>query len=314
MRRSLIALILAAIAATPSASTEYVQHDGYYWNGNKAYVQHQYYHPGYYNCGYYYQPYYTYEYTYDHTYTPPSNQVTYGPNWKSEVIKAAAEQDDRALFWETINKLGLNGQMPGYRQYGYSYSNYQPSGATQYGYSYKQVVDFTNLPDLTVPLQQASKYLQNSQETSKEGFSLLNGTLNNIGERQAEIARTIAEGQVRNALLEKLVQGSQLTPHAHLEVEKGGGGGLQSIAPSGMTDDQFAQLRAARCGSCHGAKDPKGSLDMTKAWSSYSPQQKATIIERLITTDLSKHMPRGADGKPADLPASEKVEFVRRGP
>lgn len=349
-----LSLVLTlAVALAPSGATEYSYHDGYYWSGNQAYTRTQYYQPGYYRCGYYYPGYYYYSYSYDHDYYPPRQDYApkapeYGPNWKAEAIKYAKERDDYATFLQTLKALGVQGQQYPFQQgtYGYSYYNYSPgyaTGATQYGYSYKQVTDSFGSLDLTASLAGANRLVQNAQEVSKGMFTDLNGTINNLGERQASVSRIIAEGEARARQVEaavKILEASKLQPSLTTEttvqsataqgrsdqgsatgstsegtgaIGTGGGGANGASSATGtISDSAFLSLRQLRCGSCHGAKEPKGNLSLLQPLSSYNDHQRAAILERIFTTDLAKHMPRTAEGKPADLPVQEKVEFTRR--
>lgn len=325
---AVLGLLGLLIVAVPANSTEYTYRDGFYWNGNAAYTRTQYYYPGYRTCYGYVPGYYSYSYVYDHTYTPPASYApevpAYGPDWQTAMVNYAKKRDDLATYLLALKALGVNGQQYAFQQGYYGYSAYTPayqSSATQYGYSYKQLAEAYGTTDLNALFQQSARLAQGAQEGAAAANGLFNDNLKLANSGQATVAKIIAEGEARR----KVLEASKLAPSAQVETvvegaASGGAAGVPSVpaetaaAPptAGLTEQQFLALRIQRCGACHSGPDAKAKLDMTKAWTAYDTTLRATIMARLTTIDPEKRMPRTKDGKPADLPFTEKVEFLRR--
>ncbi len=125
------------------------------------------------------------------------------------------------------------------------------------------------------------------------------------GDAQARVAEILAKGQsAAVALQASNAQGSakQTTTTTVIQPNVQ----AQAVVTDPNMTEFLRTIAVPACASCHSGPNAKAHLDINQ-YAGFTPQQKAIILERITTDDLSKRMPRLPDGKAGRL----SVEGIR---
>ncbi len=329
--KRLALLLCFTVAATAGASDTYVYKSGYWVANGNAYTRTLYQAPGYWSCGYYYQPVATYQYVYSHAYVAPAATVyptAKDTGWRSRLLDLAGQRDkaqallnkealEQKNYIEAINALGLNGILANAYPYaaaytpGAGYASLQLSsqgvqGSTVFGYSTSSLANLYGANDLTVLYQQANRLAASAQASGAAATKDFASLVSQEGDNRARVAEILAKGQVTQEYLRALNgPPTSTTKTATFTVGAGPDGqiqvqpvpGQQPMQPTASAFDLKAwQSSAARCLTCHSGKRTEGGFDVTQ-YPSLTPEQKLSVFGRLVHPDDAKRMPRGTDGK-----------------
>lgn len=323
-----------------------------FYYGNQAYTRALVSTPGFWSCGYYYPGSSYYRYTAVYPAQAYSTVPAYGDGWRSQLLGLAKQRDkyelenrrlaiDQAAYIESIKALGLTGNftIQGYGQgvnypnavypaYGLSYGynpnlgSYGANGQTLYGYSYSQVQQAYGGLNLNTMYQQASRLTAGAQALAGQAHTENIGLVDSIATNAARVSEVLAKGEAAERALRAANAPASTTTvttvsGANVGAVSGSvaaGGAAASNTTSAGAGSFLATVATPVCGSCHGGNAPKGGFNITKAWPDIvsDPAKKAVVLERLFTRDPEKHMPRGADGKSAELTPEQKMAFMEQ--
>lgn len=341
-----LALLLTGITALPANGggygyyhSSYYPSYGYYQPAYSYYpVSYSYaYYPEYTTAGGYYYPAGNYAYYNGNWYmqgysTPYQPQYVgvktpaYSEGWKTALLAVAKARDDQAAYLKALQALGLQppvgpvgpqGTLTGnfYPPYGYAnphVGTYGTNGNTVYGYTLKSVQEAYGNTDMNVLYQQAFRLGQGGQQLAQQvtdSFMQLTGA---AGENQAAVARILAEGQARAALINssKLAPSSSITTTVQGYATGQQSGQQQQAGPmppvqqpgANNPDNPQGQQRVtsaaeflklegpASCVKCHGGQDPKGGFKIAD-YPNMDFDAHVKVIERIFSTDPKKVMP-----------------------
>jgi hypothetical protein len=222
----------------------------------------------------------------------------YSPDWKIELTKYMDARNDREAYLQAISALGVPVQQHGYAQ---SHSTTVTAGSsadTLYGYSVKALQAYNF--DTSALYQQAYRLAQSSQEIGSKAVSEHNSLVQVAAESNTEAARIIAKGLAAGNVLKALEGPATLTTTSTTVGPAPAQMPLANDAP--RLDPRLVSLLQNKCIQCHGPSAPKGNLDLTK-WAVLDATVKQKVLERTLTQDGAKRMPRNVDGS-AGLPLS----------
>ena len=309
--------------------------DPYYWYGNNAYVRTLVNGTGYYSCGVYYPGASYYRYTYHHTYTAPVQLSYTDPGWRSKLLDIAAARDkaeasirkaafEQAYFKDAVQALGLTGNFR-WDGYGiappYVYPSVVPyagygslqlstagvNGSTVYGQTYNSIASVYGDANLSQLYQQASRLAENAQSLAGQATGDFGKLVGQEGSNRAKVAEILARSQAAMEFLKSLEQpGSKFESREfRFKVVPGTNGGMQiqkldPTAPQApvmpqVNDTKALEQSALKCISCHGPDKKDGGFDV-RTYLTLSPADKVKVVQRLLTTDESKRMPRVPGG------------------
>lgn len=251
---------------------------------------------------YYYQPYY---------YQP------YAQRGVAEVLGEVASR--KAAYDALVTGLGTifpGGFSDGFAGGGYGAgqvtTTYGPQGATSYAYQ-TSAGGFGAL-DVAAAFDKADRYAQNALQLAGQAGTDLNAIVQTAADGQVRVAEVLARGQAASAALAAAAgqqpQPLQRTFAFQLHQDQQGNWKVDPAPAGGLTDPRQAFLQVAqqsanaRCLKCHSAGSANGQLDLSNL-AALPPEEwhkKGGILDRLTTTDETKRMPRGADGKAAGEP------------
>lgn len=215
---------------------------------------------------------------------------------------------------EGLAQLGFVQQGQGAYAAG-STNAYADQGTTAYGYSQYSASTYGDV-DLSAQLNQAARITTQAQELAGSSTQGLLQAINAAGNNQAEVAKIMAQGQAAAAALHAArgnpsppVEVKQFTfsvmSDGSVDVSPMTTESHQSVTFTAQGNPAFASM-LAKCGSCHGGDDPKGSLDLVGA--DWTPELADKVMTRVLLPDSDeKHMP------PADkeqLTPLEKIAIV----
>lgn len=298
---SVIFILFSATIA--SAGDRYYRSGGYCYSYTPNY---SYYTPSYYTPNYYYQPTYTVP---TPTYVPTQTVINNNTDWRTQVLKYKEKVDDLTAFQQTMSALGVRTDQQYLAPQAYL------GGQTAYGYSFNTTKDIYGSLDLNILFQQASQANKSALQLggeSNNGFQSLVGQVSN---NQLEFAKETAKIEevraktlgVATALIAANAQpSSKITASGNLLVPNG-----QNLVQNNQVaqNGNFQNILNARCATCHTGPQAKSSLDVTK-WGSLTEAQREECRDRIISTDLKRHMPRDEKTQqPIQLPGVEIKQF-----
>jgi hypothetical protein len=305
--------------------------DGYFHYGDAAYSRYWVSSPGYYQYGYYYPGYaywkYTRIYTPSYSATPTVAAPAYGPNWKTEAVKVGAQLADMELYYKTLNALGFRGQNYSF-QTGSFYFTGTPSlgsfgfnGTTNYGFGVANVTTQYKALDTNIIAAQAFKLGQGAQDNAREVTGQLLTITNEAVVGNQRVAETLAKGQAAAQLAERAARAVEAPPSSSSVTTTFGSG--SSAGTSATTTPNApvaggdygdvaafqAQVLNTTCTGCHGGQEPKGKFNLTN-WAKMSEEDHNRALERVVSMDPDKRMPRTADNKPGSISKVQLRGFV----
>lgn len=326
MRVSSLALVL--IAATVAAGGDYQYHAGYWWRDGRPYRQVWYNQCSggrcYQACRYEAVP-----------YTPPAKveakAVEYDAfaeiealerkiaKWRVEAAEAAAYN---RLLDERLRALSV--AVPGAASLSLSGTSYTRSTpAAQQGQTLYQPLTLPQRkPDVDLmrlynEAGQLAKGLQQLGGQATGDFQALvaqqAAASSAAASEDAELARIIARAQAVQNVLQALDGPQKTTETASQWSASSSQGTATADAPPAGMDAGLAAVIERRCLACHGqptaTSQPGGGLDLTAA-GSFTTEQWGQVLQRLVTNDLSRLMPRNAVGEGEPLPSAELNLFL----
>ncbi len=249
----------------------------------------------------YYQTYYpSYSYSYPSypTYTAPAYTApaapAYSTDWKTEAVKFAEKQDDYAKFLKTMQALGVTYAAPGYAA---AEVAYPAQAQTLYGYSYQTVKEAYGALDVNQLFQTQARLAAGTKEAMAEANSAFAANVGAVSDAQARVAEILAKGKaVEASLIAANAQGSAKSTTTTTVIQPNVVANVSDPSMQAFLRD----VAGPACASCHTGPKAKGNVDITQ-YGSFTPAQKAVVLDRITTADLSKRMPRLADGKPGSL-------------
>jgi len=196
-------------------------------------------------------------------------------------------------------------------------------GTTVYGYS--SVADAYAPVDMGLLYNQAARLTDQAQQLAGQASTDFASLVEAEGSHRAEVAKIIAQGQTaREALLAAKGAPSQVTQRAFtfkvvqsgsdVKIEQvqtatgGGSGNGFDLATLKAGDGNISDILTNRCVRCHGNEKAAGNLNFQ---TTITDAQQAEVLERLVTDDQSKRMPRTADGSAGRLSAAEIKAFFK---
>lgn len=179
-------------------------------------------------------------------------------------------------------------------------------GSTVYGYS--SVSDAYGQADLGLLYNQAARLTDQAQQLAGQAHMDFSALVQSEAQNRVEVAKILAQGQAAREALQAS-RGEQTQPivrrfefkvtqdeNGELKVEKIEK--AESKQPENFdlaTPDtnNVSQLLKTKCVSCHNNDNAQGGLNLLDA---ISNEQQRAILNRVITDDLDKRMPRKPDG------------------
>ncbi len=263
----------------------------------------------------YYQPYYapSYYQTYTPTYAPYVAPVAApvptveAKSWRTAVVDYAASLKEIEAFNQAMNTI-----VPGYAAAHSTY--YGGQGQTLYGvspaYSVKSAVVTENVGvNLELADQRSARLLDGTKEAFSSGMSQRQEFLAQSSQDSARTREINAKGNAAALVLQQaatLLQSAEAAPSQKTTTTYSGTGNAPvAVAQPNIVADPDMQtflktVAVPACASCHSGPNAKSKMDINQ-YASFNAAQKAAILERLLTDDPAKHMPRLPDGKPGKL-------------
>lgn len=176
-------------------------------------------------------------------------------------------------------------------------------GSTIYGYS--SVAEAHGNIDLGLLYNQAARLTEQAQQLAGQANVDFSRLIEIEGSNRAEVAKIIAQGQAaRDALSAVRVESAtplQTRSFAFkITSSESGEFELQKIDEnynkfdiSGNSMGNISDLLQDKCVACHNSSTAQGGLNLLEEISS---DQQESILNRIITDDPVKRMPRNADG------------------
>lgn len=337
MRTALaLACLLGVVCA---ASADYtLGAGGYYWNNGRPYTRSQAYQNGYYANGCYHPGYYYYQYSEVYNYSAPA--VTHkDADWRTKLLELAAQRDkfegsirkdaaEQKYFLEAVEALGLKNNFRwesyGISPYGQNYKayggvdygrlqlgEYGANANTLYGYSYNSIAQLYGDTDLATLYQQAARLADQSQKHGSQATTEFQALVEKEGHNRTKVAEILAKGQAVQEFL-RAIEGSGVSvskQELKFRIEKDEHGKPQVLKQE--NPDAFKAWRAhaeQKCASCHNNTTKKGGFDVT-SYPTMNLDQQISVIERLVTKDQTKVMPRNKDGAPGHRLTPEELKL-----
>lgn len=247
-------------------------------------------------------------------------------------------------FASAVKVLGLDGnfRVEGYgpnmaygTNFAQSYQTYSqaqpffaPQASTVYGYSSQ--ANFYGEFDINAAVQSYARTVQQSQTAGSQAVTELGSVLDQELGRRTKILEALAkEREIRakgdafaaamKALEEKKLtitqSGTTTVPNPPQVVPLPVAPATQPAAnpgaiPAGDTLAQLGDLFEAKCSACHNQTTKKGGLDLS-AWISFDQPKKTSIVQRVVSNDQEKWMPRDAKtGGPGQHLTAEEVKLL----
>jgi hypothetical protein len=175
-------------------------------------------------------------------------------------------------------------------------------GTTVYGYS--SVSEAHGNVDLGLLYNQAARLTEQAQQLAGQAHTDFSSLVQIEGNNRAEVAKIIAQGQAAREALsavrtESSTQSQQLRTFSFkVSSTQNGEIQVQKMEPDERKFDtssatNVSDLLSDKCVSCHNAGNAQGGLNLLD---SISADQQESILSRVVTDDLTKRMPRNADG------------------
>lgn len=265
--------------------------------------------------------------------TAPALPSYKDPGWRGKLLDIAAARDKRegeirsgafeqAYFLDAVSALGLQGNfrwngyggVPPYFQqggaavggqgaYGYQMTgqlyNFGANANTQYGASFNSIASVYGDNNTAQLFQQAAQLAQQAQKLGGDATGSFHSLVGQEGGNRAKVAEILAKGQQAQQILDALrAAPSTETKGFNFKISPVGiqavDAGVDPTVKQKLSTD-FTALINNKCAKCHSGDNVKANFDITK-WSSFSPDDRNKIMDRLTTDDPKKLMPRGDDG------------------
>jgi hypothetical protein len=311
---TLLLLACIAYAEGDRDGPDYVYRDGYWWYKDGTPVVRIYDAPSYYySYGYRYEYPRTYQYYRIPVYKEVAKAASYTPpsGWQSELIRAAAARDEQNAYFGALKYLGLGAPIPAaYSSYPSYVSNanlgsFGANANTLYGYSYEQVRQAYGDANFNTYMQQSSQLARGAQGLAGDAVSQFNASLTGLADNQARIMEYLAKGNAAaNAL-----RAAELPPSSRTTTVVQGSGQGVAEEPTVPVAVASSEIRQQKCAGCHAGKDAKGKFRV-QDFDSYTEEQKAAVVLRLLTTDKDRRMPK--DGQPLTMEQISQFLAKRR--
>lgn len=327
-----IVLVGAASALAQSAGSVdingYVWQGGYWVKDGYQYTRTLYQNPGYWYNGCYFQGSYHYRYTLysapQVAYVAPKVPTYSDPDWRAQLLNIAAARDkqegeirkaafEQQYFTEAVKALGLEGNfrwngygtVPPYLSNGYGampfanglyqmqgHYNFGVNGSTQYGYS--SIANLYGDTDLNQLFLQAAQLTQNAQKLSGEATSNFQGLVGQEGSNRAKVAEILAKGQVAREVISALTSSDfksfsfKISPVGMIEKDDS----KVDAGTKAVLRQQWGDLAAAKCASCHSGNKTEGKFDIGNYLSMSQQEKQDRVWSRLTTDDPTRRMPK----------------------
>jgi hypothetical protein len=178
-------------------------------------------------------------------------------------------------------------------------SSISKQGSTIYGYS--SVAEAHGTVDLGLLYNQASRLAEQAQQLAGQAHVDFTRLVEIEGSNRAEVAKIIAQGQAAREVLSAINMNSssntqnknfafKITTTENSTVGNKVDSEKFNIS-SGGTD--YETVVQSKCVVCHNSGNAQGALNLEER---ISREQRESILERVITDDPIKRMPRNADG------------------
>ncbi len=252
----------------------------------------------------YYQTYYpSYSYSYPSypTYTAPATPAVpaYSKDWRTALVEYNTALKEIEAYNQALGKV-----VPGYADVAYP-------GQAATLYAYPAAVAVTSVKerayggfDVNQWQQTAGRLAQQAREGANLSNSEINASIATAVEGELRVSESVAKGQAAERVMqaaERVLRAAEASSSASKTTTTTV---IQPNAVANVSDPSMqAFLRdvaGPACASCHTGPKAKGNVDITQ-YGSFTPAQKAVVLDRITTADLSKRMPRLADGKPGSL-------------
>lgn len=159
-------------------------------------------------------------------------------------------------------------------------------GSTVFGYS--SVQEAHGNVDLGLLYSQAARLTDQAQQLAGQAHTDFSALVQIEGNNRADVAKIIAQGQAAaEALSAVRVQESTQATQTKFSLTTRSGVS-QSARSSGVSN-----VLVEKCVSCHSNGNAQGGLNLEAP---ITQDQAEASIDRAITDDLTKRMPRNADG------------------
>lgn len=296
-----------------ASATDYtLGHGGYYYQAGslQPYMRTQVYRDGYYyyQHGYrYYSPGY-YEYSYSPYYVPvpPALPKPTDANWRTELLKIAAQREEEIAYESAIKLLGINRGPTGYG--GYQYQGVVNS-TTVYGNSVSDKLNLYNNTDMNTLFQQLAQITDQQQYMAGKSVENFGQLISQEGAQKSRLLEILARAEVAGIVLRSLEQASKTESRFEFKSTP------QQMPPA--TDPQpqvlpqkttmqdlinaFSDSAVRTCSNCHSDKKRDGGFALSDL-NKMDANGKAKVLVRINTNDVATRMPKG---QPA-LSATEK--------
>lgn len=320
---------VAVLGEGSVTSDGYTYRKGFYWYEGVAYVRTAVQEPyttysSYYYCGRYYQtPYTSYKTVYKYTPVAITPQT---PDWKTKLIdlaaaRAAYDNDlvksrvETENFAQYVKVLGLERNLftysgvigspfPGYAAA--TLSSAGVNGTTVYGHTYQQI-DLQGMLDTSILQQGAVRTTETAQALAGQAQSNLIGLTDHSVAALMRVAETQAAGVARAQALEASkppptarIETSSSTPVPTARIETSTTTAVPQVEVQPINPFRQGEqlnrplLRNQACAKCHSGESAQGGLDLSN-WSAVTGEQKSKMMERMMSKDPAKRMPRDAN-------------------
>ena len=200
------------------------------------------------------------------------------------------------------------------------------NAGTTFGYSYNalsQTTDVYGDKNLALLYQQAGLATERSQNLAGQAVSGLTSLAGLEGDKRAKIVEFLVKSKATSDFL-KAMEGSGGKIETKIFSYKMGAGqdgnpDIQRIDPSGGLAEprnvdhieSWSASASKNCVVCHSGKSPAGKLDIIAEYPQMTFPRKLEVLERLLTDDPTKMMPRTKEGKVGRrLPANEIIYWT----
>lgn len=325
MKRFVAAIFLFVFVSVAFGQTDingYVW-DGQYWTKDGyQYTRTLYQAPGYWYGGCYYQGTYHYRYT---LYSAPVAKLPSpkDDDWRTQLLKIAAARDkqegeirkaafEQQYFTEAVKALGLEGNfrwsgygtLPPYMSNGYQVmpfaGQYQMQGTYNFGvnattqYGYNSIAQLYGETDLNQLFLQAAQLTQNAQKLSGEATANFQGLVGQEGSNRAKVAEILAKGQIAREVISALSSNDfksfsfKISPVGQIEKDDS----KVDAGTKAALRQQWGDLAAAKCASCHSGSKTEGKFDLNSYLSMSQQEKQDRVWSRLTTDDPVRRMPK----------------------
>lgn len=213
---------------------------------------------------------------------------------------------------------------------GFQVGGYGANASTIYGHSYRSVADLFGDTNAALLYQQANRQTENAQRLSGDAAAAFMALVQQDGKNRANVAEIIARGDAALKVIQSL-DGPARSEQKTIEYGTGGVPPVAPVAPPNpaaqpiqpippatgaappaSTRREFEVMFAQDCGSCHGAREPKGGFNLAAYYGMTPEQKRDKVWVLLVSPDKDESMPRLKNGGPApQLPPHKLLLFAQ---